>query len=169
VIMPKKQSPAQEMEPFVERFVEAASELGGSFGLNRTVCRIYALLYLAPAPLSPSEIGRLLSMSKGNVSINLRILEEWDAVGKVWEKGAARPRYAADGKIEDVIFGKLKKGLAKRADALASAMEEISSRMQRAEPGTHKHAKQRLARVSRLLKTLEFLIENLDSLKSLAQ
>lgn len=155
------------LPPYVERFIDAAAELGSSFGLNRTVCQIYALLYLSPHAISPAEIGRSLSISRGNVSINLRILEEWNAITKIWKKGAARPRYKANEKIEEVIFAKLQSGLSKRTKALQSAMSDISSKLHCANPEEIAHAQPLLEKVNRLRKTLDFLIENIDSIKSL--
>ena len=66
-----------------QRFIEAAGELAVSISLARSVGQIYALLYISPEPLSIDDVCRLLGVSKGNVSINLRTLEAWEAVEKV--------------------------------------------------------------------------------------
>ena len=46
-------------------------------------------------PLSLDEISDLLKTSKGNVSVNIRLLEEQGLVRKVWVKGSRRDYYDA--------------------------------------------------------------------------
>ena len=62
-------------------FARFAGELAESFSFNRSVGQIYGLLYLQESPLSLEDIGQRLSMSKGNASINIRLLESWGPCG----------------------------------------------------------------------------------------
>ena len=152
-------------------FIEAMGNLGESIGLNRTVCQIYALLYITPEPISPAQIGRLLSISKGNVSINMKKLEEWNAVKKIWRKGYSRSFYTANEDLEGVIFEKLKTGLQKRNNFLKEAMSEIKKSMKTTsrtmDKKLQRHYSTRISGIEHLLKQADLFAQNADLLKSL--
>lgn len=57
--------------------------------------QIYALLFLARNPMSLDEIMKILQLSKGNISVNIRMLESVGLVRKVWVKGTRKDYYEA--------------------------------------------------------------------------
>ena len=65
-------------------------------GINKVGGQIYALLFLSDEPLSLDEIGQRLGVSKSNISINIRMLEDYNLVRKVWVKGSRKDYYAAE-------------------------------------------------------------------------
>lgn len=154
-----------------DKFIQAMGNLGESIGLNRTVCQIYALLYITPEPLSPAQIGRLLDISKGNVSINMKKLEEWNAVKKIWRKGYSRSFYTANEDMEGIIFDRLKTGLQKRNNLLKESLSEIKKSVKTtgkaADKKLRNHYSARISGVERLLKQVELFTQNADLLKSL--
>ncbi|MCX8082082.1 MAG: hypothetical protein N3D17_01600 [bacterium] len=149
-----------------EKFIETIGNLGESIGLNRTVCQIYALLYIEPEPLSPIEISRKLGVSKANISINLKTLEDWNAVKKIWRKGYARSLYTANEDIEGIIFEKLKTGLTKRNRLLTETIAEIKKAVKTSDKKLNKHYSTRLSKVEGLLKKSELFTKNMDILRS---
>ncbi len=46
-------------------------------GINRTMAQIHALLLVSPDPLSQDDIMEQLSVSRGNVNMNIRDLIDW--------------------------------------------------------------------------------------------
>jgi DNA-binding transcriptional regulator GbsR (MarR family) len=154
-----------------DKFIEALGNLGESIGLNRTVCQIYALLYITPESLSPAQIGRLLGISKGNVSINMKKLEEWNAVRRVWRKGYSRSFYTANEDMEGIIFDKLKTGMRKRNNSIKESLAEIKASVKTsgkaADAKLRRHFSSRIAGVERLLKQIDLFADNIDLLKSL--
>jgi len=154
-----------------EKFIETIGTLGESIGLNRTVCQIYALLFITPEPLSPADIGRTLGVSKGNISINLKKLEEWNAVKKVWRKGYSRSFYTANEDIEDIIFEKLKTGLKKRNVILESMLSEIKKKIKTSgrteDKKLMRYYSSRISKIEGLLKEITFFTKNIDTLKYL--
>ncbi|MCM8777478.1 MAG: MarR family transcriptional regulator [Candidatus Omnitrophica bacterium] len=149
-----------------EKFIETIGNLGESIGLNRTVCQIYALLYINPEPLSPAEIGRTLGVSKGNISINIKKLEEWNAVKKVWKKGYTRSFYTANADIEGIIFEKLKTGLTKRNRLLIETIIEMKKSIKTTDKKVKKYYSTRLLQIESLLKQSELFTKNIDILRS---
>jgi len=157
------------MEKIKEKFIEIIGNLGEGLGLNRTVCQIYALLYMTPNPLSPAEIGRQLGISKGNVSINLKKLEEWEAVEKVWRKGHTRSLYKANDDIEGIIFQRLKTGIEKRIKRIETSLKNIKLQLQKKNKGNNeniKYVKKKILEIEKLTKKLSEVAESLQYLKN---
>ncbi len=159
-------------EEIRDRFIEAVGNMGESIGLNRTVCQIYALLYMSPDPLSPADIGRLLGVSKGNISINMKKLEEWNAVKRVWRKGYARSLYSANEDIESIVIEKLKTGIEKRVSHMRDTLAELKTSIKsesgkRGDKKINRHYSDSISRMEGLLKHSELFTENIDLLKSL--
>jgi len=50
-------------------FVQYFGQVGGSFGLSRSVAQVFALLYVSNRPLVADEIVETLGFSRSNVSI----------------------------------------------------------------------------------------------------
>lgn len=82
----------------VEVFIQGAGKVSSALlgMINRVGGQIYALLFLADEPLSLDDIAEKLQVSKSNVSINIRMLEEYNLVRKVWVKGSRKDYYAAE-------------------------------------------------------------------------
>lgn len=106
-------------------FPRLAGELAESLSFNRSVGQIYGLLYLQESPLSLDDIGRRLSMSKGNASVNIRLLESWGAVRAVSVVGNRKDFYEANRDIKAVGLRRLKEGLTKRLDRAEEQMAEL--------------------------------------------
>ena len=49
------------LPPLTQRFVLHFGEMGGRWGINRTVGQIYALLYLSAKPLNADEVADALA------------------------------------------------------------------------------------------------------------
>ena len=75
---------------------DTVGQLMEFWGFKRPMGRIWALLYLMPEPIGASEIGELLRMSSGAVSMALSELVKWGAVKKTWRPGERRDYYEAE-------------------------------------------------------------------------
>lgn len=70
-----------------DQFIQGWGQLGASWGINRTMSQINALLLLAPKPLSTDEIMEELNISRGNANMNIRELIAWGIVRKSFVPG----------------------------------------------------------------------------------
>jgi DNA-binding transcriptional regulator GbsR (MarR family) len=68
------------LPPLIQAFVLHFGEMGRSWGINRTVGQIYALLTVSPAPLNAEQITEALGVSRSNVSMGLKELQAWNLV-----------------------------------------------------------------------------------------
>ena len=74
----------------MQRYIVHWGEMGGRWGMNRSVAQIHALLYLAEKPLSADEIGETLGIARSNVSTGLKELRPgiWPRSPMCWVIGA---------------------------------------------------------------------------------
>lgn len=81
-----------------DTFIQGAGQISAALlgMINKIGGQIYALLFLSEEPLSLDDIAEKLCVSKSNVSINIRMLEEYDLVRKVWVKGSRKDYYLAE-------------------------------------------------------------------------
>jgi DNA-binding transcriptional regulator GbsR (MarR family) len=87
-----------KLDDAVETFIQGAGKVSSALlgMINRVGGQIYALLFLSDEPMSLDEIGERLGVSKSNISINIRMLEEYNLVRKVWVRGSRKDYYAAE-------------------------------------------------------------------------
>ncbi len=78
-------------------FIESAGKISANMlgMVSKVGGQIYALLFMARNPMSLDEIVHALGLSKGNVSVNIRMLEGFGLVRKVWVKGSRKDYYEA--------------------------------------------------------------------------
>ena len=63
-------------------FIQSWGILGASWGINKTMAQIHALLLISPEALSTDEIMDELKISRGNANMNIRALIDWGIVEK---------------------------------------------------------------------------------------
>jgi DNA-binding transcriptional regulator GbsR (MarR family) len=87
----------------VERFVLHWGEMGTSWGVNRSVAQIHALLYLSETPLTAEDIADRLGMARSNVSTSLRELLSWSLIRRVHAMGDRRDYYEAEADMFEMV------------------------------------------------------------------
>lgn len=142
----------------IKNFIDTIGQLGTTLGLNRVVGQIYALLFLSDKPLSLDEISKNLKISKGNVSINIRELEGWGAVKKVWVPGSRKDYYEANQDTLSVIYSRLKMRLEKMFSELNSS---INNWEQSYDSKGSETVRQKLKKIKETKNFMEIVIKNL--------
>jgi len=94
---------AVKLPPAIERFVLQWGDMGSTWGVNRSVSQIHALLYVAGRPLTAEEIAATLGIARSNVSTSLRELMGWDLIRRVPVKGDRREHFEAEGDIWEIV------------------------------------------------------------------
>src|SRR4029078_6295660 len=87
----------------VERFVLHWGEMGTSWGVNRSVAQILALLYLSETPLPAEDIAARLGMARSNVSTSLRELLSWSLIRRMHGMGDRRDYYEAEADMFEMV------------------------------------------------------------------
>jgi len=79
----------------VERFVLHWGDMGGHWGVNRSVAQIHALLYLSHRPLAAEDIAAALGMARSNVSNSIKELQSWNLIRRVPVRNDRRDHFEA--------------------------------------------------------------------------
>lgn len=91
------------------------------------MAQLYAVLYLSGKPLSLDDMVERLKISKGSASVNIRALERYGVVLKIWVKGSRKDYYEAEENISRVIMDRIK-SIAERSIADVDKMINYSKR-----------------------------------------
>lgn len=82
-----------------DEFVAQWGAMGSSWGINRTMAQIHALLMITAQPLSTDEVMEDLKISRGNAHMNLRDLVGWGLVRSVIRKGERKEFFEAEKEV----------------------------------------------------------------------
>ncbi len=99
-------------------FAQAAGMLASRFSLSPIAGQIYGLLYMSPRPVSLNEMVKKLDISKGSASTNVRTLESWGAVKKVWVDNSRKDYYSPNIDALSVVARRIKEGIFRRMEEL---------------------------------------------------
>jgi len=78
------------------KFIQAWGMLGTSWGINKAMAQIHALLLLSKEAMSTEEIMDELQISRGNANMNIRGLMDWGIVQKEYKVGERKEFFVAD-------------------------------------------------------------------------
>ncbi|SEN83444.1 DNA-binding transcriptional regulator GbsR, MarR family [Rhodospirillales bacterium URHD0017] len=94
---------SQKLPPAVEQFVLRWGDMGGQWGVNRSVAQIQALLFLSDRPLTAEDIAETLGMARSNVSNSIRELLSWKLIRRVPVLGDRRDHYEAEADLWQIM------------------------------------------------------------------
>ena len=84
-------SPAQQqLRTAQDLFIRRWGEMGQTWGINRTMAEIHALLYINGVPLCTDDVMDRLHISRGNASMSLRALCDWGIIRRLHKRGERR-------------------------------------------------------------------------------
>jgi HTH-type transcriptional regulator, glycine betaine synthesis regulator len=84
---------ARTLDRVEEDFIGLWRNMSSLWGISPTMAEIHGLLFITGAALSMDDIMSRLSISRGNVSMNLSKLAEWGLVRRVHKRGDRRDYY----------------------------------------------------------------------------
>lgn len=110
-----------------EKYIQAWGTLGSSWGVNRTMAQIHALLMVAIDPLSAEDIMEELKISRGNVNMNLRALMDWGLAEKILISGERKEFFKAEKDIMNISVQVAKERKKRELDPILKLLNEISA------------------------------------------
>ena len=112
---------------YQSKFICGWGRLCTNWGVNKTMGQIHAVLLVSNNLMCADEIMERLSMSRGNVNMNLRALENWRLIEKKHIAGERKDFYQAEkdlSKVFKIIVAERKK---KELDPLMELLEEMET------------------------------------------
>jgi HTH-type transcriptional regulator, glycine betaine synthesis regulator len=80
----------QQLRVAQDLFIRRWGEMGQTWGINRTMAEIHALLYISGIPLCTDDVMERLNISRGNASMSLRALCDWGIIRRLHKRGERR-------------------------------------------------------------------------------
>jgi DNA-binding transcriptional regulator GbsR (MarR family) len=93
----------QKLPLAVQDFILRWGDMGGQWGVNRSVAQVQALLYLSDRPLTAEDIADSLGMARSNVSTSIRELIAWKLIRRVPVLGDRRDHYEAEADLWQIM------------------------------------------------------------------
>jgi DNA-binding transcriptional regulator GbsR (MarR family) len=103
-------------------------EMGSSWGINRTVAQIYALLYLSPDPLTADDVSSSLAIARSTVSTGLH--EPWGVVKVLHVLGDRRDHFTTMKDIWEIFRIILDERKRREIDPTLEVLQESVSELQ---------------------------------------
>ena len=153
---------SKSIELAQDQIVETVSNMCSKFGLNHFVAQLYIVLYMSKVPLSLDDLVERLKVSKGNISVNIRELERWGAVRKIWVKGSRKDFYEAKVDIKHILSDRIRSSMEKRMHEITSVLEEFNATVSQSEGDLTEEERQDIRFYKDRLKRIEE-IKNLIS------
>jgi DNA-binding transcriptional regulator GbsR (MarR family) len=138
----------------VQEFVLRWGDMGGQWGVNRSVAQIQALLYLSDRPLTAEDIAEQLGLARSNVSNSIRELITWKLVRRVPVFGDRRDHYEAEADLWQILI-RIAQGRKEREIDPAMAAIHRALEAADADPRISKVARVRLHEMQAFLTTLD--------------
>jgi len=90
------------VEDIQNDFIDTIGEMTELSGLTRVAGLLKGLLLLSREPLSLDDMAERLEVSKASVSTNIRVLERWKAVRRVFNRGDRKNYYQLRGDLWEI-------------------------------------------------------------------
>ncbi|WP_428740810.1 GbsR/MarR family transcriptional regulator [Tenacibaculum sp.] len=141
------------------KYIHTWGSLATSWGINKTMAQVHALLLVSTKPLSADEIMETLKISRGNVNMNVRALIDWGIVSKEFVVGERKEFFVADKDIWE-LFKQITKERKKREiepvlKILNELQEDVKENTDEAEA-----FKKVMSDLSSVTKTVNSILEN---------
>ena len=116
-----------ELKEAKANFIQAWGTLGTSWGINRTMSQIHALLIVTKEPLSTEQIMEELKISRGNANMNIRSLMDWGLVKKQLIPGERKEFFTAGKDIAEVARQIAKERKRREIDPILDVMAQVQN------------------------------------------
>ena len=108
-----------------QQFISSWGAFGTQWGINRTMAQIHALLLISPDPLTQDDIMEQLSVSRGNVNMNIRDLIGWGLVERQTVAGERKEYFTADKDIWKVATQIMKERKKRELDPMLKLLGQL--------------------------------------------
>ena len=141
------------------KYIHTWGSLATSWGINKTMAQVHALLLVSTKALSAEEIMETLKISRGNVNMNVRALIDWGIVRKEFIAGERKEFFVADKDIWELFKQITKERKKREIEPVLKVLDELQTEVTETneEAEAFKKVMQDLAAVT---KTVNGILDN---------
>lgn len=122
------------LERAQDLFVLEWGRMSSSWGINRTMAQIHALLFITGSALDVNDIMDRLQISRGNASMNLRELMDWGIVRRHRRPGDRKDVYVSETDPYQMFLRVVRERKRREIDPTADAIREVMSKLPESDP-----------------------------------
>lgn len=108
-----------------QQFISSWGAFGTHWGINKTMAQIHALLLISPDPITQDDLMEQLSISRGNVNMNVRDLISWGLVDRVIIPGERKEFFSAEKDIWKVATQIIKERKKRELDPMLKLLSQL--------------------------------------------
>lgn len=109
------------------KYIQAWGTLGTSWGINKAMAQIHALLLVSAEPLCTDTIMETLSISRGNANMNIRALMDWGIVSKVLIPGERKEFFSSEKDVWELARQVIKERRKRELEPVIKVLKEVST------------------------------------------
>lgn len=147
-----------------QEFVLHFGEMGSRWGINRTVGRIYALLFLSAEPLNADQIVEKLGVSRSNVSLGLKELQVWNLVRLKHLPDDRRDHFTTPEDLWEIVRTLVAERKKREVDPTLTKLRELEMEAPAGDAEAHAHAK--IAELRQLIELLTGWYDDMNQLET---
>lgn len=122
---PASPTPERALREAQDRFVAVWGQMAGAWGISRTMAEVHALLYVTGDSLCTDDIMERLQISRGNASMSLRALVDWNIISRVTKRGDRKEYFEAEQDVWALFRAIVRERLNREVDPLLANLHEI--------------------------------------------
>jgi HTH-type transcriptional regulator, glycine betaine synthesis regulator len=115
-------------------FILEWGRMSSSWGINRTMAQIHALLFVTGRPLEVNDLMERLQISRGNASMNLRELMDWGIVRRFRQPGDRKDTYLSESDPFQMFLRVVRERKRREIDPTADAIREVIGKLPEQDP-----------------------------------
>jgi DNA-binding transcriptional regulator GbsR (MarR family) len=110
-----------------QQFISSWGAFGTHWGINKTMAQIHALLLVSPDPLTQDDVMEQLTISRGNVNMNIRDLIDWGLVDRIIIPGERKEFFSAEKDIWKVATQIIKERKKRELDPMLKLLAQLEN------------------------------------------
>jgi DNA-binding transcriptional regulator GbsR (MarR family) len=114
-----------QLDEAKNKYIQTWGSLATSWGINKTMAQVHALLLVSTKPLSAEDIMETLQISRGNVNMNVRALIDWGIVSKEFVVGERKEFFVADKDIWELFKQITKERKKREIEPVLKVLEDL--------------------------------------------
>ncbi len=116
-----------QLEEAKLKYIQTWGSLATSWGINRTMAQVHALLLVANRPLSTEDIMNELQISRGNANMNVRALIDWGIVQKEYIVGERKEFFSAEKDVWELFKQITKERKKREIEPVLKTLDELQT------------------------------------------
>ena len=116
-----------ELESAKRKYIQTWGSLATSWGINRTMAQVHALLLVSNRPLSTEDIMQELQISRGNTNMNVRALIDWGIVQKEYIVGERKEFFLAEKDVWELFKQITKERKKREIEPIIKTLEDLQT------------------------------------------